>query len=539
MRNVSRISSYVMVGLLGIMGLAPGGGSVQAGPSSLGAWSATIQSPIVAIAAAMLPTGKVLIWSSNTVLTFEGDIGTMPSNTLMAIITPSAGTVTPALDTGIAADMFCPGMSMLPDGRLLVDGGSSSSHTSLYNPFAGVTGSWTDGTPMNIPRGYNTDVTLSNGNVFTIGGSWSGPLDQAPQDGELWSPTTGWQLTGISGNTVLGLDLVDQAQGFLQFGDDHSWLFAMPNGRVFYAGPASQMNFFDPATGMVMPAGTRGNDQYSINGVTVMYEPGKIFKAGGAPAYTGDTWQLPEPIDATASAYVIDVTKDYTDPTAVPVVRQITPLNHARAYANGVVLPDGKVFIVGGQSQPHQFHDDNSVMIPELWNPVVQKSTDMAPMEVPRNYHSTALLLPDGRVFVGGGGQCGDCVDNSGVIDPTANHLDFNFFSPPYLFASDGTPAVRPTITKVPATFTLGGRLSVSASPRVTSFSLVRLGSATHTIDTDQRRIPLIVASNINGNFVLNVPSDPGITVPGYYMLFALDATGVPSVAPIILIRQP
>lgn len=519
--------------LLSFVALVRPTGAQGQGPALAGAWSDTIQAPIVAIAAAMLPTGNVLIWSSNMILTFETDIGTMPSNTLMAVLNPTTGSVTPALDSGVAADMFCPGMSMLPDGLLLVNGGSSSSHTSFYDPFVGATGTWIDGTPMNIPRGYNTDVTLSNGDVFTIGGSWSGSVDQAPQAGELWSPTAGWQRTGIPGGVILGPDLVDQAQGYLEFGDDHAWLFAMPNGRVFHAGPASQMNFFDPAARTWTPAGTRGIDPYSINGIAVMYEPGKIFKAGGAQAYTGDTGQLIGPINASASAYVIDVTEDYTDPAATPVVRQIIPLNHARAYANGVVLPDGKVFIVGGQSQPLQFTDDDSVMIPELWNPITERSVDMAPMEVPRNYHSTALLLPDGRVFVGGGGQCGDCAGDNGDI-AAANHLDFNFYSPPYLFAPDGTLAVRPAITNVPATFTLGGQLRVSASPTVTSFSLVRLGSATHGIDTDQRRIPLTVASNINGSFVLNVPSDPGITVPGYYMLFALDATGVPSAAAII-----
>src|SRR5262249_54140541 len=150
--------------------------------------------------------------------------------------------------------------------------------------------------------------------------------------------------------------------------------FAMPNGRAFHAGPANQMNFFDPAISTWTPAGTRGNDPYSINGVAVMYEPGKIFKAGGAQAYRGDTGQLIGPINASSSTYVIDVTEDYTDPTALPVVRQIMPLNHARAFANGVVLPDGKVFIVGGQSQPIQFTDDNSVMIPEIWDPVTERS---------------------------------------------------------------------------------------------------------------------------------------------------------------------
>ncbi len=509
-------------------------GAMNPAMAAGGAWSGTFQLPIIPVAAAMLPTGNIVVWSSNMTLTFEGDIGTMPSNTLMAVLNPTTGTVTPALDSGVAADMFCPGVATLPDGRLLVNGGSSSSHTSVYSPFAGQNGTWGDAKPMNNARGYNSNVTLSNGSVFTIGGSWSGSPDQT-RDGEVWSPNVGWQLTDISGTLVLGPELIDQAQGWLQYGDDHTWLFAMPNGRVFFAGPANQMWFFNPFTGAATEAGTRGNDPYSINGVAVMYEPGKIFKAGGAQAYTNDPTLLPTPVDATNSAYIIDITANYTNQTAQPVVTQIAPINHARSFANGVVLPDGEVFLVGGQSKPHSFHDDNAVMTPELWNPVTQKSIDLASMPTPRNYHSTALLIPDGRVFVGGGGQCGDCFQDDGTTpDPTANHLNYELYSPPYLFAANGSLAARPTITTAPLDFTLGDPLAVNASTNVTAFSLVRLGSATHTVDTDQRRIPLSITSNASGKFVLTAPSDPGITVPGYYMLFALNANNVPSIASII-----
>ena len=76
---------------------------------------------------------------------------------------------------------------------------------------------------------------------------------------------------------------------------------------------------------------------------------------------------------------------------------------YARALANGVVLPTGRVLIVGGLTYAALFTDDRAVLIPELWDPVSETFSLMAPMQTPRAYHSTALLLPDGRVFSGGG----------------------------------------------------------------------------------------------------------------------------------------
>ncbi|MBV8613202.1 MAG: DUF1929 domain-containing protein [Acetobacteraceae bacterium] len=503
-----------------------------------GAWGATVTLPIIPVAVGLLPNGNMIAWSSDSDTSFEGDIGTAPSHTLAAFFNPLTGYISKELDTGVKADMFCPGIAYLADGRILVNGGSSSYHTALYDPFHGTFGTWSDSGNMNIPRGYNGSVTLSNGKVFTIGGSWSGGA--APKDGELWDPATGtWSLTGISDNAVLSPDdIIDKAQGYISFGDNHPWLFAMPGGKVFDAGPARQMNIIDPAAGTVTPVGTRGDDQYSINGDAVMYAPGLILKVGGAQTYTGGYDPVPGVYNSSASAYVIDIRADYTDPTATPTVTHINDMNHARAFSNAVVLPDGEVFIVGGQSHPKIFSDSDAVMTPEMWNPGTQKFTDLAPMPVPRDYHSTALLLPDGSVFVGGGGQCGGCASNfvdAGLSIPTnlpdGDHPDYNIYKPAYLFNADGSLAARPTISSAPGTLVLGNDLVVSASADTVAFSMVRFAATTHDVDTDQRRITLTINSNQNGVFDLSAPSDPGITVPGYYMLFAINAHGTPSMA--------
>jgi len=504
-------------------------------PHLYGAWSATIALPTVPVAEALLPTGKVVTWSSNDVLTFEGDIGTTPSNTLFTVFDPRTLGTGPLLDTGLRSDLFCPGVSYLPDGRILVAGGASSSESSIYDPKTGTNGTWSAGAALNIARGYNGSVTLSTGDVFTIGSSWSGNV--GPKEGELWSANTGWKLTGIDGYSILQKnDPVDVAQGYITDGDDHPWLFAMPNGRVFDAGPATQMNFFDPYNGTVTPAGQRGDDPYSMTGICVMYAPGKILKAGGAPVYTNG--KTPQTYAATNHAVVIDITKDYTDPTAAPVVTDISPLNHARAFANAVVLPDGEVFIAGGQSQPLEFSDSNAVLTPEMFNPVTMKFIDLAPMAVPRDYHSTALLLPDGRVEIGGGGDCGGCTNDVGVDDPTANHPDYNVYSPSYLFNADGSLATRPVISAAPTTMTLGNTFDVTTTgPSIAAFDLVRLGSVTHGLDTDQRRIPLTQVDHGNGTHTLTAPSDPGIAIPGFYMLFALTANNTPSIAAIVQVQ--
>lgn len=187
------------------------------------------------------------------------------------------------------------------------------------------------------------------------------------------------------------------------------------------------------------------------------------------------------------------------------------------------------VFIVGGQTFAQPFADDASIFYPELWNPATNSFTTLAPMRVPRVYHSVALLMPDGTVFSGGGGLCGNCF---------TNHPDAQIYSPPYLFNSDGSAAARPTINSISvSTVRIGNTFQISTSGGATKFSMIRMGSATHTVDTDQRRIALtqVTAGSTSGTYTITVPSDPGVALPGYWLVFALNGN-VPSVGKPLLL---
>jgi galactose oxidase len=483
--------------------------------AQLGAWTGVTSLPTIPIAAALLPNGKVLMWSSNTQLAHEGDIGTAPSQTDTSLFDPSTGQSVQKFVSNTLSDMFCPGIAYLPDGRLLVNGGSSSPKTNIYD-FG--TDTWSAGANMNIDRGYNGDVMLTTGEVLTLGGSWSGS-STVEKIGEVWSPTTGtWSLrSGIPAKPITGPDPSDSPGVYL--GDNHAWLFATKGGYVFHAGPSAEMHWITTsAIGSIFSAGTRGDDPYSMNGKAVHYDIGKILKTGGAPAYL-NAW-------ATAATYVIDVNLALADPLHQSVVvTKTAPMAYPRTFANAVVLPNGQVFVVGGQTYGAAFNDDYSVLVPELWDPVTQKFTQLAPMQTPRNYHSTALLLPDGRVFVGGGGDCGNCA---------TNHLNAEIFSPPYLFNPDGTQANRPKILLAPSAASLGGTISVTTNGQIRAFELLRLSAVTHSVDNEQRRVPLQITSSAKTSYALSVPSDPGVVPPGYYMLFAINPQGTPSLAQII-----
>jgi galactose oxidase len=498
-------------------------------PSS---WSPVIALPVTPIAIANLPDGQLLMWSAFEPYSYEGDIGNAAGQTYTGVFNPATGTSSDVLVTNTGADMFCPGIAVLPDGRVLVNGGSSSPKTTIYSP---ATSTWSVSGDMNVPRGYEGDTLLSYGTlakgvlsdvqVLTLGGSWSG--GEGGKSGEVWNSRTGtWTLlSGVPEANIVGPDPAG-----IYRGDNHLWLFAQSGGTVFQAGPSAQMHWITTSgDGTITSAGERGADAYSINGNAVLYDVGKILKVGGAPAYqqsTGTTY-------ATNSAYLIDIS---AGPGTAPVVTQLTPMSYERAFANSVVLPDGTVVVVGGQSIPEPFTDSAAILVPELWNPATEQFSFLNPMQTPRTYHSTALLLPDGRVFVGGGGQCGTGCPQ--------NHLTAEILTPPYLLNSDGSAATRPVLVGAGTSTraTLGGKISAKTTGQVTAFVLMRLSATTHTVNNDQRRIPLSISRTtaLSGGaytYTLTMPSaDPGVVLPGYYMLFALNGNGVPSVSTTIQI---
>ena len=475
------------------------GVSAQAG---MGAWSNVSGLPLVPVAAAALANGKVMLWSAYDAYTFGGDRG----KTDTALFDPATNGAIRSMVVNTAHDMFCPGTSMLPDGRLLVSGGSSAQKTSIYDS---VTQVWSKAALMKIPRGYQANTVLDNGDVFTLGGSWSG--GQGNKTGEVWNAASGWTLRpGAPVTPILGTD----PQGVYR-SDNHAWLFGVEGGAVFHAGPSAQMNWYGTAgTGSTNSAGKRADDAYSINGNAVMFDVGRILKVGGAPAY--------QKANATKSAYVIDI-------RAGVVVTKSAPLAQARSFQNSVVLPDGRVAVIGGQAYAVPFTDATPSLPVEIWDPATLTFTNAASMGVPRTYHSIALLLPDARVLVGGGGLCGTTCDN--------NHPNVQTYSPDYLFAPNGSAAVRPVIVSAPATAGFAQQIAVNTNRAVVKFSLVRMSSVTHATNNDQRRIPLVIAAQSGTAYTLNTPQSAGIATPGYYMLFALDAEGVPSVASIVQVR--
>ncbi len=464
--------------------------------AGLAQWSNVVALPLVPVSAANLPDGTILLWSAEDRFGFGNDTG----RTYTATFDPASGVATERLVSETGHDMFCPGTANLADGRILVNGGLSAPVTSVFDPATGV---WSRGANMTIPRAYQGTTALADGAVLTLGGSWAGGVGN--KHGERWTEAGGWRrLPGVPIDPFLS---VDPTRNFGM--DSHLWLIAAGNGRVFHAGPGMTMHWVDTqGEGRVLPAGRRGDDEFSVNGSAVLFDRGRVLKVGGGPGY--------DSVNANANAYVIELEGGVN-------VRKVGPMAYRRAFHNVVVLPNGQVVVLGGNTFAVGFSDNNSVLAPELFDPATETFVALPPMSVPRNYHSVALLLPDGRVLSAGGGLCG--------FNCAANHPDLQILSPPYLFAPDGTPAPRPVIASAPAQANHGTSMAVATDSPVASFALVRAASTTHAVNNDQRRlVPTFRATGANA-YEVDIPSNPGWAVPGLYMLFALNEAGVPSVA--------
>ncbi|MGC5781111.1 RICIN domain-containing protein [Methylobacterium sp. NFXW15] len=472
-------------------------------PAPPSAWTPLTTIGIVPVSATVMPSGKVMMWAAESKTSFGSGNGTW-----ITTFDPASNTSNDTYVANTNHDMFCPGTNLLPDGRLMITGGITAGGTSIYNP---DTNQWTSGPTLKIPRGYNSNVTLSTGETMTYGGSWSGNI--GGKSAEVWSASTGtWRvLSNVSGDAGAEPN-VDMYRA-----DNHFWMFGVSNGYVFHAGPSHEMHWIGTGgNGSFASAGNRADDTFSINGTATMFDVNRIFKAGGASQYQNQP--------ANGATYTIDISGG---PGSTPKVASAPSLAFARAFHNSVVLPNGDVILVGGQNVPIPFTDSTPVYYPELWSPSKNTVVRLAPISVPRTYHSVALLLTDGRVLSAGGGLC-NCA---------ADHPNLQILTPPYLYDANGQLASRPTITSAPTTASLGSTITASTDRAIQSFSLVRVGSTTHTVDNDQRRVPLTISGASGTKYNLALPSDPGIVTPGNWMLFALDGNGVPSVAKVVRIR--
>ena len=248
-----------------------------------------------------------------------------------------------------------------------------------------------------------------------------------------------------------------------------------------------------------------------------MYSEGRILVAGGGANTTANSSDDTTGTSSTV-AYTVDVR------TGTPVVTPTASMSFARQFANAAVLPSGEVLVMGGNTSGLKFNDTGSILTPEIWNPATGTWRVAAEMSVPRNYHSLALLLPDGRVMSGGGGLGG------------GDHRDAQLYTPPTLFNADGTLATRPTLATAPTAIGVATTFTVTGTPGLQKFSFIKMSAITHSVNTDLRFLSLPFTETSTGTYQITAHSSLNVMTPGYWMLFGLNAAGTHSVARIILV---
>lgn len=448
----------------------------------VGSWSSVTDWPLIATGAANLPDGRVVGWSSQTPDTFTGK----EENTHGTIYDPLTNSFTSTNSS--SHDMFCAGVSMLEDGSVFIAGGGQTvSSTSLFS-----NGAFNEIDPMVLTRWYPTSTTLSSGQVLTSLGTLAAPYSERWTDGEGWD-----LLANVNLQNVLNEDSI-------AYRDWYPALNVAPDGSLFHPGHMPELFsvHLDQENSVHSHGERNGGDSARLYNTSVMYDVGKLLFAGGGDQST------------TNAAYTMDING------SDPVVTTIDSMTHKRAMQNSVVLPNGEVLIIGGNTSGIQFSDEGTVLEPEMWNPETGQWRVMAPHDRPRNYHSTALLLKDGRVLATGGGLCGGC--------PT-NHQNGETFTPPYLYDAQGELKARPQIAGGGDEAYPGDSLVLQGSDDMVRFNLLRLVAITHHHSTDQRLVPADFTKTGTGQYRLDLNSNGNVLLPGYYWVFGLDVNGTPS----------
>ena len=276
----------------------------------LGKWGPTVDFPLVPVGVFIDPiSGKVVSFSSYAHDSFGQ--GVTDHTTLTATYDPKNETISHRQVRKTEHDMFCPGMAFDVNGRMIISGGESADKVSIYDPTEDAS---IVATEMNIARGYQGSVTLANGHIFIIGGSW-GPvgIDFGDRYGETYDPEKkedAWTLlNGCPSERIQ--TTYDWEKDYRA--DNHVWLMGWRNNSVFQAGPSKDMHWITTTgVGAIENAGERGAGGFLANdsmcGVAAMYDAaeGKILAAGGATSYNyRDGNRKPRGDPAPKNAFVI------------------------------------------------------------------------------------------------------------------------------------------------------------------------------------------------------------------------------------------
>ncbi|MBI5434670.1 MAG: DUF1929 domain-containing protein [Planctomycetes bacterium] len=463
---------------LGVCAVAlatPAEAQVKPKPRSLpiveGLWEGPYEWPHASVHTALLPTGNVLSYAYGT-------------SALDIFWTELDATNYTAAVGYLAKSLFCGGHVLFANGRLLVAGGTTSdpsfghvkgpTHTEFYDPW---THAWSAGDDMNHGRYYPTLLTQANGSVLALSGI--NELGAYEEVVERYDDALGW--IDLPGSELLQ-DLYPRAH-LLSF------------GGVFVAGPGPVSMLFDPDAPAWYPIATT-QSVYRAEGCSVLV-PGatdRVMLIGGTD----------DGVIGTNTCESIDLA------SGSPSWQPAPPMAYPRFHHNALILANGTVFVFGGA----EFDDPAASVLPcELYLPESDRWRTVAPLHRARLYHSSGVLLPDGRVQVGGG-------DGEHSLE---------IYWPPYMFRP--RPAIQHVSTELGygAAFTLD--LAGTAATDIQRVALIRPVATTHSVAMDQRFVELSFGTSGDHQLVVDAPSNPNLAPLGVYMLVVIDGHGTPSVA--------
>ncbi|WSY36606.1 kelch motif-containing protein [Streptomyces sp. NBC_00887] len=359
--------------------------------------------------------------------------------------------------------------------------------------------------PMKEARWYPTLVGLEDGRVLAVSG-----LDDVGEilngDNEIYDPKTKkW------------------SKGPFRYFPTYPALFLTKGGKLFYPGanagygPADKgrvPGLWDPGKNTFTAAGGLTDTDELETAASLMLPPvqdQKVMVLGGGG--------VGESRKSTARTAIVDLAKDS------PVFQRGPDLPQGTRYLNSVLMPDDTVFTTGG-SRDYRGRGASNILKAQFYDPATNVFTRAADPTVGRNYHSEALLLPDGRVATFGSDSLyGDRANTRlGTFEQR-----MEVYTPPALHRSKG---VRPVIGKGPESVARGGSATyaVEGSERIAAARLMRPSAVTHTTDVEQRSIELGLKKTA-GKVTVTVPKDRTLVPPGWYMLFVTDTQGTPSEA--------
>jgi hypothetical protein len=450
-----------------------------------GAWSPTIEVGVIGIHAALLRTGEVLLYE------YDQNNGVGSKATLFDPVTRS----TTRVNIPFPRNVVCSGLSILPGGRVLATGGEPYSAAGV-DAFRGIpdstafdpsTRTWSDTGPMAFARWYPTNVQLPDGRTLVLGGRNAAGTGNVVEL-EIFDPATGaWTRLPRAANKQTGL---------------YPRPAVLPNGEVLIVRQSGVASSFDPKTNVwkrvaVLKEGSRQNG-------SVVLLPGlHEFMYAGGENKSGAV---------TDTVEVIDMGR------ATPQWTYTGSMSFPRVNPNLVLLADGTVLAVGGGTT---MGPSGAVKDAELYDPARGSWTTMARQTATRTYHSTALLLPDGRVLSAGA--------TSGLPEQTT----VDIYSPPYLFRGS-----RPTISSAPTVvgYSQGFDIATVNASEISRIALIRSGAVTHSVNFDQRYVDLDFTIG-SGTLTATAPASANLAPPGHYMLVIVDSQGVPSVARFVRLR--